>query len=81
MLYVAEVQVADTDLTGRMNGMRMWLDRQRFEPSSFRYSPNDTGQSIRVSFKSQTEAVAFAAEFGGSLLIPSVTDSAIAELL
>jgi hypothetical protein len=81
MLYVAEVRVADGDLLDRMNHMRTWLDRERFEPSSFRFSPDGTCQSIRVSFKLQAEAAAFAAAFGGSLLIPSVTDSVIAELL
>jgi hypothetical protein len=81
MLYVAEVLVADGDLMERMNHMRTWLDRERFEPSSFRFSPDGTCQSIRVCFKNQAEAVAFAAEFGGSLLIPSVTNSVIAELL
>ena len=78
MLYVAEVPVSDDDLDDRMNRMRAWLDHQRFEPSSFRLSRAGNRQFVRVLFKIESEAVAFAAEFRGSLLASSVPDAAIA---
>jgi hypothetical protein len=78
MLYVVEVPVIDRDLTAEMNRMRTWLDGARFEPSGFRLWPADSPQNVRVSFKIEAEAKAFAAEFGGSLLVPSITAAALA---
>jgi hypothetical protein len=78
MLYVAEVPVSGDDLDDRMNRMRAWLDHQRFEPSSFRLWRTADRQVVRVLFKIETEAAAFATEFGGALLPASATDAAIA---
>lgn len=81
MLYIVEVPVIDRDLTAEMNRMRTWLDGARFEPSSFRLWPTGAPQSVRVSFKIEAEAKALAAEFGGSLLVPSITADAVAQAL
>ena len=78
MRYVAEVPIAEDDLHEQMNRMRAWLDHQRFEPSSFRLWRSDDRQVVRVLFTARNEAMAFAAEFGGSLLSPPVADAAIA---
>jgi hypothetical protein len=78
MRYAVEVPVAEDDLCEQMNRMRGWLDHQRFEPSSFRLSRAGNRQFVRVLFKIESEAVAFAAEFRGSLLASSVPDAAIA---
>ena len=56
--------------------MRGWLDHQRFEPSSFRLSRVGNRQVVRVVFQSEREAMAFAAEFGGSPLSSPVADAA-----
>ena len=77
MLYVAEVPVASDPLTEQMKRMRTWLDHQGFEPSSFRLGAADPRRSLRVYFKVEAEAAAFAAEFGGSLLSPPVTDDIV----
>jgi len=78
MGHVVEVPVADENLHDQMNRMRGWLDHRRFEPSSFRLSQVSDRQVVRVAFKSESEAVAFASVFGGSLIAPSVPDVAIA---
>lgn len=78
MLYVAEVPVSGDDLDDRMNRMRAWLDHQRFEPNSFRLWRTADRQVVRVLFKIEGEAAAFATEFGGALLPVSATDAAIA---
>ena len=78
MRYVAEVPVSEDDLYEQMNRMRAWLDHQRFEPSSFRLWRAGNRQVVRVLFKAESEAVAFAAEFGGSLLSSPVADAALA---
>ena len=78
MRYVVEVPVAGDNLYEQMNRMRGWLDPRRFEPSSFRLSQAGNRQIVRVVFKSEGEAMAFAAEFDGSLLASSAPDVAIA---
>ena len=64
-----EVPLLDEhDLTGRLTDMRVWLDEHRYEPSTFTYFFLDPGMKIRVTFKIDREAEAFAQQFGGSLL-------------
>ena len=65
---VVEVSVNEDDLVGQMNRMRAWLDHRHFEPSSFKLSPAAGRTVVRVFFKSESEAAAFAAEFGGRAL-------------
>jgi predicted dehydrogenase len=62
---VVEVTVTEDELVGQMNHMRAWLDHRRFEPSSFTLSPGSGPKVVRVLFRSESEAAAFAAEFGG----------------
>jgi hypothetical protein len=33
MLYTVQLRLAEEDLADRMSEMRMWLDRQGYEPS------------------------------------------------
>lgn len=75
-----EVSLLDeNDLAGQLADMRTWLDEHRYEPSTFTYFFLDPGMKIRVSFKIDGEAEAFAQKFGGSLLdIPWATDQLIA---
>jgi hypothetical protein len=58
----------ENDLSGRLTDMRVWLDKHRYEPSTFTYFFLHPGMKIRVTFKIDREAEAFAQEFGGSLL-------------
>ena len=68
-MRTTEVPLFDeNDLTGRLTDIRVWLDERRYEPSTFTYFFLDPGMKIRVTFKIDHEAEAFAREFGGSLL-------------
>jgi hypothetical protein len=78
MRYAVEVPVAEDDLNEQTSRMRGWLDHQRFEPSSFRLSRAGNRQVVRVLFKTENEALAFAAKFQGLLLASSVPEAAIA---
>jgi hypothetical protein len=68
-MRTTEVRLLDeNDLARRLTDMRVWLDEHRYEPSTFTYFFLDTGMEIRVTFKFDREAEAFAQQFGGSLL-------------
>ena len=79
-MRTTEVSLRDeNDLAGQLVDMRVWLDRYRYEPSTFTYFFLDPGMKIRVTFKIDGEAEAFAQEFGGSLLDATLaTDQLIA---
>ena len=53
------------ELAAKMSQMRAWLDGYRFEPNVFRYEANTDGAVIRVAFKCEAEAAAFADAFQG----------------
>ena len=74
MRYVVELAISEQDFTERMNAMRAWLDHRRCQPSAFRIAGPD--QSVcRVYFEAESEAEAFAREFGGRLLdAPAIED-------
>jgi hypothetical protein len=78
MRYVAEIPVTEDDLDGQMNRMRAWLDHRRFEPSSFRLGSAGGRQVVRVLFNTESEAAAFATEFGGTQLDPPLSDTVAA---
>ena len=59
--------IGDDNFVRRLADIRVWLDERWFEPSTFTYFFLDPGIKIRVSFKNDDEAGAFANEFGGSL--------------
>ena len=61
-------------LTARMTAMREWLDHHRFEPATFRYTYTGNGILFRIDFSIESEARAFANEFGGRAMpmIPAV---------
>jgi hypothetical protein len=67
-VLTAEVQISDDDFGRRLKDMRLWLDGRGFEPSSFTYFYLDPGMMVRVLFKIDDEAAAFAAAFAGSLI-------------
>ena len=77
-MYIAEILIAGRDLTARMSNMRAWLDHQRCEPYTFRLSHSGQQRRLRVSFKDEQEAVAFAEEFGGTMSRMPDTDAVMA---
>ena len=68
-MRMTEVHILDSkELAARLMDMRVWLDDNRYEPSTFTYFFLHAGMKIQVSFKIDDEAEAFAQKFGGSLL-------------
>ena len=67
MLYLVEVRVGASDLVTRMSEMRQWLDRERYEPDLFYYRTEGDGALVRVEFKYEREALAFADAFDGRI--------------
>ena len=78
-MRIAEVCIPDDNLVRRLTDLRLWLDEHRYQPSTFTYFFLHPGMMIRVLFKADHEAEAFAQEFGGSLLdTPWVADQLVA---
>ncbi len=73
-MQTAEVRISDDDFGKRLKDMRLWLDGNRFEPLVFTYFYLDPGMMVRVAFKFEDEAAAFADEFGGLLIETIDTD-------
>jgi hypothetical protein len=57
-----------TDVIGKMEDMRKWLDARRYEPSLFKYDVVDQKALVTVKFRFHSEATDFAKEFRGSLI-------------
>ena len=65
MAYAVEVRRKRDDVFAAMNDMRTWLDRNRFEPDTFRLSYFTSDVVFQVEFKIEREADAFAQAFDG----------------
>ena len=68
MLYTVEVRIGDGSLVARMSEMRLWLDSHRYEPDLFQHRTEARRAVLRVDFKVESEAFAFAEAFGGKVL-------------
>ena len=68
MLYTVRLRLSQYRLMDAMSEMREWLDRQGYEPDLFQYRMEADGAVLRVDFKFETEAFAFAEAFDGSLV-------------
>lgn len=66
-MLTAELKIDDDQLAARLAEIRVWLDGKGFEPSTFTYFHDDAGLLVRISFKVNDEAQAFASAFGGSV--------------
>jgi hypothetical protein len=68
-MFPVEISIIDEDaLAEWMTTMRQWLDHQRFEPLTFRYSFAASAIRFRVDFANEAEAVAFASAFDGKIV-------------
>jgi hypothetical protein len=67
-VVTVEVPVPANDVCTPMRTMRQWLDAIGFDASSFAWIETDGRTVIRVKFKINDEAVAFAEHFMGQLL-------------
>ena len=69
MLYTVQLRLDRETLLGRMSEMRVWLDSHGYEPDLFQYRMQPNGATmLRVDFKFEKEAFAFAEAFDGSLV-------------
>ena len=68
MVYTVQVRLDEEGLVARMSEMRVWLDAHRYEPDLFQYRMIGQGALVRVDFKFETEAFAFAEAFDGGLV-------------
>jgi len=60
-------------LQSKMNAMRTWLDARRCEASQFELQAMSSGHVAKIKFNVQTDAHAFASEFGGKLTKAAMT--------
>lgn len=64
-MYLVDIRMQPGDLSRQMSAMRIWLDENRFEPSTFYCRDADSGMLVSVEFKISDEAAAFAERFDG----------------
>jgi hypothetical protein len=57
-----------------MSEMRIWLDRNRFESSTFSCCDTDCGVRVSVVFRAARPAAAFAERFAGRAIWPATAD-------
>ena len=69
MLWSVEVRCDAEDLASIMSKMREWLDARRIEPGVFRDTVEEASVTIRLKFKVESEAFAFAQAFSGQLML------------
>ena len=68
-MFRVEIRLADEDrLVEMVTAMRTWLDEHEFAPLTFGYSLASARVVFRVGFTSETEAVAFATAFDGTIV-------------
>ena len=68
MLYAVEIRREREHLAKIMSAIREWLDAHRFEPDIFRSTTAEESVTFRLEFKIESEAMACAETFGGSVL-------------
>ena len=67
-MQIAEVEIGNVDFGDRLKEMQLWLDANRFAPTTFTYFFLVPGTRVRISFDIDGEAAAFATKFGGMLV-------------
>jgi hypothetical protein len=64
-MSAVELRLNPRDLSREMGAMRVWLDQNRCETSSFSCRDADNGVLVSLEFKNAVHAHAFAERFGG----------------
>ena len=67
-MFSVEVCRDAEELVSTILKMREWLDGRRIEPDIFRHTVDEASVTIRLQFKVESEAIAFAQAFSGQLL-------------
>ena len=66
-MHTVEILLNLSDLSEQMNAMRVWLDQQGYEPSSFSSRELKGKLLLSASFRARQAAEAFAHRFAGRL--------------
>ena len=73
-MFSVESLIREDEMASTMSAMRAWLDRERFEPTAFRYTFTSTGGVVcRIDFPAESEAAVFAKAFDARLLQPALS--------
>jgi hypothetical protein len=65
VIYIVEVRYIGSDWADLTADMRSWLDRRQIDTEEFNYSTLGRAIAVRVGFRSEDQAGAFAEAFGG----------------
>jgi len=68
MLHAVEIRFAGEHFQDVLLQVRGWLDKENFQPTTFRYWLHEPESVMRVNFEAEPHAKAFAQAFGGVLL-------------
>ena len=73
-MYAVEIHLPRGELSRKMSEMRTWLDRNRFESSTFSCRNADYKVLVSVEFRAAPQAAAFAERFAGRTESRSIAD-------
>jgi hypothetical protein len=69
MLHVVEIRFAAENFCDMIARLRAWLDDENLQQGTFRYWLTEPDSVLRVDFKAEEQAQAFAQAFGGVVLV------------
>jgi hypothetical protein len=73
-MYAVEIHLPRGELSRQMSEMRIWLDQNRFESSTFSCRDADFDVLVSVEFRAARQAAAFAERFAGRAKARSIAD-------
>jgi hypothetical protein len=73
-MYAVEIHLPRGELSRQMSEMRIWLDQNRFESSTFSCRDANYEVLVSVEFRAARQAAAFAERFAGRANAPSIAD-------
>jgi hypothetical protein len=73
-MYAVEIHIPRGELSRQMAEMRTWLDKNRFESSTFSCCDAECGVRVSVEFRAARQAAAFAEHFDGRANWPAIGD-------
>jgi hypothetical protein len=73
-MYAVEIHLPRKELSRQMSEMRIWLDQNRFESSTFSCRDTDFDVLVSVEFRAAAQAAAFAERFAGRANARSIAD-------
>jgi len=73
-MHAVEIHLPRRELPRQMYEMRIWLDQNRFESSTFSCRDADLDVVVSVEFRAARQAAAFAERFAGRADARSIAD-------